>query len=142
MPEKLKNGLRLVFVIIIVAVLCVSCGNAGAAGDDSDDSVLASFPLEKALENGLPTVAEFGWNKCVPCKAMKPILEELAIEYKDKANILIVEIPHHEDLAEKYGINVMPIQIFFDANGREVVRHTGFLEKEEIINQLKRMGVQ
>ncbi len=112
-----------------------SCG-------DPDASKLAEFPLEKALANGKPTLAEFGWRKCIPCKAMRPILEELADEYKGKLNVLIVEIPYHEDLAEKYGIIVMPVQIFFDSNGNEVVRHGGFLPKEEIVAQLRGMGIK
>jgi thioredoxin 1 len=56
--------------------------------------------------------------------------------------VLIVEIPLHEDLAEKYGIKVMPVQIFFDSTGKEVTRHGGFLPKEQIIAQLQRMGIK
>ena len=108
---------------------------------DPNASRLASFPLEKALANGKPTLAEFGWRECIPCKAMRPILEELDVEYKGKLNVLIVEIPFNEDLAEKYGIRVMPVQIFFDSKGREVIRHAGFLPKEQIVPQLENMGV-
>jgi thioredoxin 1 len=104
-------------------------------------SELAKFPLEKALSNGKPTLAEFGWRECIPCKAMRPILEELAEEYKDTMNVLIVEIPNNEDLAEEYEINVMPVQIFFDGWGEEILRHSGFISKEEIIGQLDRLGI-
>ena len=125
-------------LIFLLAGLLFSCGNPAA---DPNASYLASFPLDKALFNGKPTLAEFGWRECIPCKAMRPILEELDVEYKDKLNVLIVEIPFHEDLAEKYGIKVMPVQIFFDSNGKEVARHGGFLPKEQIVPMLGRMGV-
>ena len=103
-------------------------------------SPLAKIPLEKALSSGKPTLAEFGWRDCVPCKAMRPILEELAEEYKSNLNVLIVEVRNHEDLAEKYAINVIPIQIIFDSNGNEVTRHSGFIEKADIIKELERRG--
>ena len=123
----------ILLILLAVVVLC-SCG-------DPDASPLASFPLEKALANGKPTLAEFGWRECIPCKAMRPILEELAKEYKDKLNVVIVEIPYHEDLAEKYKVMVMPVQVLFDSNGKEVARHAGFLPKEQIVPQLNIMGI-
>lgn len=130
-----KSKVCFPLLALLVAGLLCACGN-------SDSSDLASFPLEKALSNGKPTLAEFGWRECIPCKQMKPVLEELAVEYEGKVNVLIVEIPFHEDLAEKYGIMVMPVQIFFDSTGREVARHAGFLPKAQIIAQLQIMGVQ
>ncbi len=90
----------------------------------------------------MPTLAEFGRGVCVPCKAMKPILEELATEYEGKWNIVIVEIDDHMDQTRQYGIMVIPTQIFFDSKGNEVIRHMGFWPKEEIITQLKKMGVE
>ncbi len=125
------------FAILIVA-LVTACSELDT---DPNASRLASFSLEKALANGKPTLAEFGWRECIPCKEMKPILEELDEEYKGKLNVVIVEIPFNEDLAEKYGIKVMPVQIFFDSKGKEVVRHAGFLPKEQIIPQLEHMGL-
>jgi thioredoxin 1 len=128
----------LVFLLVLMGALLLACGKPDA---DPNASRLASFPLEKALTNGKPTLAEFGWRDCVPCKAMRPILEGLDDEYRDKLNVVIVEIPFHEDLAEKYGINVMPVQIFFNSKGIEVTRHAGFLPKEQIIPQLNLMGI-
>lgn len=103
---------------------------------------LASIPLEQALSSGLPTLAEFGRGVCVPCKAMKPILEELATEYQGELNVVIVEVDDHMDQTRQYGIMAIPTQIFFDSSGNEVTRHVGFLPKEEIITQLENMGIE
>ncbi|MBM3142827.1 MAG: thioredoxin family protein [Chloroflexi bacterium] len=130
----------LVFVLLALLWLC-ACQSESANLDD-ESSYLAEIPLESVLGNGKPTLAEFGWRKCIPCKEMRPILEELDQKYKGKVNIVIVEIPFHEDLAEKYGIRFMPIQIFFDSNGEEVARHAGFLPKNEIIATFEAMGVK
>jgi len=102
---------------------------------------LTSMSLGQALSSGKPTLAEFGWRTCIPCKAMKPILEELALEYKDKLNVVIVEVYEQRDLTNYYRIMTIPTQIFFDSSGREVTRHIGFWAKEEIIAQLNKMGI-
>lgn len=135
-PEKSK------VYFLVLAILLVGLLFACSEPADPNESRLAKTHLNKVLGNGKPTLAEFGWRECVPCKAMRPILEELDDEYKGKLNVIIVEIPFNEDLAEKYGIRVMPVQIFFDSSGKEITRHAGFLPKEEIVTQLKKMGIQ
>jgi len=114
----------------------------GASQSATVESGLTSMPLEQALANGLPTLAEFGRGICIPCKAMKPILEELANEYSGKLNVVIVEIDDHMGQAREHGIMAIPTQIFFDNNGREITRHVGFYAKADIIPQLKDMGIE
>jgi len=103
---------------------------------------LASIPLASALASGKPTLAEFGRGICTPCKMMKPILEELSLEYEGRLNVVIVEVYEHMDLARQYGIMAIPTQIFFDDTGQETARHIGFWPKEEIQGQVKGMGIQ
>jgi FKBP-type peptidyl-prolyl cis-trans isomerase 2 len=126
-------GQDLVFDIELVEI---GASQSGPTGLD-----LASIPLGQALSNGKPTLAEFGSSTCVPCKQMKPILEELAIEYESKLNVVIVEVYEHEDLTRAHQIMAIPTQIVFDSKGKEITRHVGFWAKEEIITQLKKMGV-
>ncbi len=103
---------------------------------------LTSMSLGQALSSGKPTLAEFGRGICIPCKEMKPILEELAVEYQGKLNVVIVEIDEYQDLTRQYGIMAIPTQIFFDSSGKEITRHMGFWSKEEIIAQLEEMGIE
>jgi len=112
--------------------------------DASVESDLSKISLEKSLGNGKPTLADFGWKICIPCKAMKPILEEMAAEYSDRVNVLIVEVydPAQEKLVTKYGIKSIPTQVFFDKNGKEVTRHIGFISKADILAQLNKIGVR
>lgn len=130
----------LIFALLALLWIC-SCQSNGTSSD-GESSYLADIPLESVLGNGKPTLAEFGWRKCIPCKEMRPILEQLDVEYKGKVNVLIIEIPFHEDLTQKHGIQYMPTQIFFDSSGREASRHVGFLPKTDIIAQLEQMGVR
>ena len=100
-----------------------------------------SNPLEPALASGKPTIAEFGRGTCIPCKEMKPILQELASEYGDKLNVLIIDIDDYRALTNQYGIMVIPTQIVFDSSGNKIMSHIGLWPKEEIIAQLKDMGI-
>lgn len=102
---------------------------------------LASIYLPDALASGKPTLAEFGRGTCIPCKQMKPILEELAAEYGDTINVVIVEIQNQMDLTRSYKIVAIPTQIFFDAAGKEVDRHIGFYAKDKIVAKLGELGL-
>lgn len=98
--------------------------------------------LKEALSNGKPTLAEFGASTCIPCKQMKPILEQLAIEYEGKLNVVIVEVYDQMELTRLHKIMTIPTQIVFDSSGTEITRHIGLWPKEQIIAQLKKMGVE
>ena len=98
--------------------------------------------IRAALSSGKPTVADFGARTCIPCKKMAPILEELSRELKGKANVLFTDVWATPDLAQNNHIQMIPTQIFFDAKGREVKRHIGFIEKADILKELKVAGLK
>ena len=73
---------------------------------------------------------------------MAPILQELSEEYKGRVIIKIIEIDQDRGLTEVNHIRLIPTQIFFDSNNKEVFRHEGFMYKEEIKKVFEKMGVQ
>jgi len=89
----------------------------------------------------LPKLIDLGADKCIPCKMMAPILEELKKEYAGKMDVEFIDVWKNPDAGKAYGIKMIPTQIFFDANGKELVRHTGFFGKEDILGQWKVLGV-
>lgn len=91
---------------------------------------------------GMVTMVDLGAGKCIPCKMMAPILEELDQEYKDRAAILFIDVWENPDAGRKFGIKLIPTQIFYDAEGNEVLRHEGFFDKESIVAQLQKLGVK
>jgi thioredoxin 1 len=103
---------------------------------------LTSITLPKALSNGKPTLAEFGRGTCIPCKEMKPILEDLAVQYKGRLNVSIVSVDDYSQLTSYYKVMAIPTQIGFDSNGKEVFRHVGFWAKDQIVAQLDKLGVK
>ena len=99
-------------------------------------------PLDRALKTGVPVVADFGRGVCIPCKMMKPILDELKEQYAGRAEILIIEIDEYPAVTQRAGIQAIPTQIFYDAEGNVVHRHQGFMPRDAIVEQLRKMGVE
>lgn len=99
-------------------------------------------PVDKARNSGRPSLAEFGAAGCIPCDMMAPILKDLEAKYKDKLNVLFVHVREKQILAARYGVETIPVQIFFDKSGKEVFRHIGFFPQEEIEKKLTEMGVK
>ena len=90
---------------------------------------------------GLPRLVDLGRGTCIPCKMMAPILEELRREYDGRAVVEVIDLRENREAAGEYGIRLIPTQIFFDAAGKEVWRHEGFLAKADIVAKFTEMGV-
>jgi thioredoxin 1 len=91
---------------------------------------------------GLPRLVDLGKGECIPCKTMAPILEEVTEEYRGTVIVEVIDVGDKPQAVKQYGMRIMPTQIFFDAEGKEVWRHEGFLPKEMIIEKLDEMGVK
>jgi thioredoxin 1 len=100
----------------------------------------AGFP--EIPVKGTVTMVDFGAPFCAPCKAMAPFLEKLEKEYKGRAAIVVLDVGKAPDVCERYGIIELPTQIFYNKEGKETLRHTGFMKEEAIVKQLKKMGVK
>ncbi|MBI5388357.1 MAG: thioredoxin fold domain-containing protein [Verrucomicrobia bacterium] len=94
-----------------------------------------------AAEAHLPKLLDLGADKCIPCKAMAPILEALKKDYAGKFQVEFIDVWKNEGAGKQYGIEMIPTQIFFDARGKELFRHTGFYGREDILGKWKELGV-
>ena len=100
-------------------------------------SALPEVPVK-----GMVTMLDLGANKCIPCKMMAPILEDVRKEYQGKAAIVFIDVWQYSDQARKYRIQAIPTQIFFDRQGNEIFRHVGFMDKKGIVQVLEKLGVK
>ncbi len=96
-------------------------------------------PVDKARASGRASLVDFGSTGCVPCDMMAPILETLREKYKGKVNVLFIHVGEEPILASRYGVQSIPVQIFFDKTGKEVFRHVGFFAEEQIEGKLSEM---
>lgn len=99
-------------------------------------------PIDKARKSGKPTIVDLGADGCRPCDMMTPILESLKKDYAGKANVLFVHVRKEQILATRYGVQSIPVQVFFDKDGKEVFRHVGFFPKDQITAKLAEIGVK
>ncbi len=77
---------------------------------------------EEVYEADMPVLVDFYADWCGPCKAMGPVVEELASEYAGKVKVGKVNVDENQELAMKYG--VMSIPTFLVLKGEEVVART------------------
>lgn len=126
-------------IVILVALLtAVGFVLAKRNQNAKSEPTAATVPAEKPL----PRLVDLGAGKCIPCKTMAPILEDLRKEYAGVFEVVFIDVWEDPPAAEPYKINMIPTQIFFDADGRERWRHEGFLAKADILAKWKELGVE
>jgi len=174
--KKSNKGMA-VKIIIPILLICVIAGiwvvknfrkDTVALGVNNADFALhvtEKIDLEKLKSYGLPIIIDFGADSCIPCKEMAPVLQELNTELQGKAIIRFVDVWKYQELAQGYPINLIPTQIYIDANGKPYspkdpeamqmklyslkdtkehvfTAHEGGMTKEQILSVLKEMGLK
>jgi len=97
---------------------------------------LGDDAVQAALRLGKPAVVEFGGIACAGCREMKPILEALAREHGERVTVLDIDVLKAREYIARYQIRLLPTQVFFDAQGREIGRNMGPISAADILVQL------
>jgi thioredoxin 1 len=90
------------------------------------------------------TFVELGSVNCIPCKKMQPVMKAIEEKYKDQVKVVFYDVwkDEQKDYAEKYGIKLIPTQVFLDDNGKEFFRHEGFYPEKEVDKLLQKKGLK
>ncbi|MFA6242225.1 MAG: organomercurial lyase [Candidatus Hydrogenedentales bacterium] len=165
--QMTKSGSGIVVKLAIVVILAAAVagvmyakGQSGGQNDavlangpstsqdgdekESTESEAVAAPVQTAEAPPtapLPRLVDLGADKCVPCKMMAPILEELKKESAGKLDVLFIDVWKNPEAGKAYNLEVIPTQIFYDATGKELYRHEGFFAKEDILAKWKEFGV-
>jgi thioredoxin 1 len=89
------------------------------------------------------TFIELGSVNCIPCKKMQPVMKAIEQKYGEKVKVLFYDVwtEKQKPYAKKYGIRLIPTQVFLDENGKEFFRHEGFFPEDEIHKIFKQRNV-
>lgn len=88
-------------------------------------------PEEWKYEGDKPAIVDFYATWCGPCKALAPVLEELAKEYAGKVYIYKIDVDKEEELAGAFGIRSIPTLLWIPQSGKLTVTQ-GALPKPEL----------
>jgi thioredoxin 1 len=129
-----KVGFRTLFGFAVLAALVAISTTLYGAGKAS---AIPEVPVK-----GMVTMVDIGAKACIPCKMMVPIMEKMEKVYQGKAAIIFIDVWVNREQAPRFRVSAIPTQIFYDAKGKEVYRHVGFMSEEAIVAQLQKMGVK
>jgi thioredoxin 1 len=122
--------------IISLAVLAGSLFLSGFSQASDVDSVLA-----QAKKDGKVVMLELGSVGCIPCEQMKPVMQKLRDTYKGKLEVFFIDVREDNKAGRRFGVHMIPTQVFLDIAGKEIHRHIGFYSYDEIAPVLKKVGL-
>lgn len=96
-------------------------------------------PIEKARLSGKPTLVVFSVIGC--CDRMRPVIDVVRDKYADKLNVIFINISEEGILSSIYGVSTIPVEIFYDAGGKEVFRNKRAMSVEDVVEKFKELGV-
>ena len=90
------------------------------------------------------TFIELGSVRCIPCRAMQPVMKAIEERYGDQIDIIFYDVwtPDQRHYAQEYRIRLIPTQVFLDSTGTELMRHEGFFPEQEIVQFLEAKGLR
>lgn len=124
---RLKTG-----VLVVLFLLSLS---ACSSAEDIDPV------LSKAKAEGKIVMLELGSVGCIPCEQMKPVMQKLRETYTNKLEVIFVDVRRENKTGRRFGVNMIPTQVFLDKDGKEIYRHIGFYSYDEIVPVLKKAGI-
>ncbi|MBU0743551.1 thioredoxin family protein [bacterium] len=130
----MKKSTRIAVVLLVVtAAVAVVAVKDGRRADE---------PAASAGADAIPRLVDLGSDKCTQCKMMAPILDDLREEYAGRLDVVFIDVYKTEGAAKRYGVSVIPTQIFYAVDGAELYRHVGFYSGQEILAKWRELGVE
>ncbi len=87
------------------------------------------------IQSQQPVLVDFFATWCGPCKAMEPVIKDVAKSVEDKVRVVKVDIDKQRQIASQYNVSAVPTFMIFK-NGNVVWRHPGMIDKSSLLNIL------
>jgi thioredoxin 1 len=142
MKNRKDMFITLLFLLLFGFLGCNKNESQSKAGSTNQQVKATQTDSTDKKENPKVTFVELGSNSCIPCKMMQPVMEAVEDEFGEQLKIVFHDVWKDNTPAQKYGIKLIPTQVFLDSNGVEFFRHEGFLPKETIEKLLVENGLK
>ncbi len=119
------------FTLFLLLVLATGC---------QQGETVAHAESGPSATQKIPKLVDVGADKCIPCIKMAPILDQLREDFHGEMDVVFVDVWKFREEAARYSVQMIPTQIFYAADGRELYRHTGFYGREEILGKWRELG--
>ena len=94
------------------------------------------MPFQQLIQGDTPVLVDFYADWCGPCKAMNPVIQDVARELKGKARVIKVDIDKSQSAAIMYNVNAVPTFMLFK-NGKSIWRHFGMIDKQSLLRTIE-----
>jgi thioredoxin 1 len=142
MNNAVKITIVAALAVVVLAAVALKRDKSPDRSETKATMVAASEPVKTpSAKQRLPKMVDVGAGKCIPCKMMKPILDDLKANYADGFTTEFIDVWENPNAGKPYNVEMIPTQIFFDAEGKERFRHVGFFGKEDILGKWRELGV-
>jgi thioredoxin 1 len=91
---------------------------------------------KEVLQSSQTVLVDFYADWCGPCRAIAPIVEEIARELSDRLKVVKLDVDQNPQTAMQYGVQSIPTLIIFK-NGKEVERLIGYMSKAKLMSKIE-----
>jgi thioredoxin 1 len=91
----------------------------------------------EVLQSNQPVLVDFYADWCGPCRALEPVIEELAQELQGRLKVAKLDVDQNDELSLRYNVHSIPTLILFK-NGQEVERIIGYMPKAQLLQALEK----
>jgi len=161
----MKNGTKIAIVVLLAVAVAATLALRDAKRAEyvaltEPPAALATAPAAMAIAGSAPTepvavpvpsavktaakprLLELGSMRCQACLEMAKVLDALRASQGERLQVDFIDVFEKPEAADPYHISLIPTQIFYDAGGKELFRHTGYFSHDDILAKFRVLGVK
>jgi len=126
--KSIAIGLVVAAAVVAIPLLVKSVQAPAAVSDPA------------SVAGGKPKFLDLGTTTCAPCKAMLKVMDELRQTYPTALTVEFVNVNEQRDAMARFQTQVIPTQIFFSPDGKELFRHVGVIRADAVASKWAELG--